>query len=144
MWISNVGGFTVVPIANGFSPQPSPRQTPTETVVVITSFALRGPKASLGVDLFLTNVTSAATFYDNYNLWIRTPLDFHMKYAEYGRTEKGSWTRFLAAHAKYLHWWWTRNMSICSIDLYFNWLCCITSYLVFSSRFVTQYNFHIL
>jgi hypothetical protein len=43
-----------------------------------------------------------STFYDNYNLWIRTPRDFRMKYADYGRTEKGSWKHFLAARAKHL------------------------------------------
>ena len=43
-----------------------------------------------------------STFYDNYNIWIRTPRDFRMKYSDYGHTPKGTWKHFLAARAKYL------------------------------------------
>ncbi|KAF8234256.1 hypothetical protein L208DRAFT_845642 [Tricholoma matsutake] len=43
-----------------------------------------------------------STYYDNYNIWIRTPREFRMKYVDYGRTDKGSWKHFLAARAKYL------------------------------------------
>jgi hypothetical protein len=41
-------------------------------------------------------------FYDNYNLWIQTPVAFCTRYADYGCTEKGSWRTFLTAHVRYL------------------------------------------
>ena len=44
-----------------------------------------------------------STFYDNYNLWLRTLVAFRTKYADYGQTEKGSWKVFLTARARYLN-----------------------------------------
>jgi len=43
-----------------------------------------------------------STFYDNYNLWLRTPVAFRKKYADYGQTEKGLWKVFLTARVRYL------------------------------------------
>jgi GTP cyclohydrolase II len=42
-----------------------------------------------------------STFYDNYNLWMRTPVAFRTRYADYGWTNKGSWKVFLTARARY-------------------------------------------
>jgi hypothetical protein len=42
-----------------------------------------------------------STYYDNYNLWIRTPTDLCNKHVNYGRTPKGSWREFLVARARY-------------------------------------------
>jgi hypothetical protein len=50
-----------------------------------------------------------STFYDNYNLWIRTPVAFRMRYADYGCTEKGSWRGFLTTHVRYLERWHERQ-----------------------------------
>ena len=43
-----------------------------------------------------------STFYDNYNLWIRTPVAFRTRYADYGHMEKGLWRHFLTARVRYL------------------------------------------
>ena len=44
-----------------------------------------------------------STYYDNYNLWIRTPTDLCTKHANYGCTPKGSWKGLLDARARYLN-----------------------------------------
>ena len=44
-----------------------------------------------------------STYYDNYNLWIRTPTNLCTKHANYGRTPKGLWRGFLDARAQYLN-----------------------------------------
>ena len=44
-----------------------------------------------------------STFYDNYNLWLRTPVAFCTKYADYGQMEKGLRKVFLTAQARYLN-----------------------------------------
>jgi hypothetical protein len=50
-----------------------------------------------------------STFYDNYNLWIQTPVAFYMRYADYGHMEKGLWRFFLTAHVRYLERWHERQ-----------------------------------
>ena len=40
-----------------------------------------------------------STFYDNYNLWKRTPIALRSHYVDYGRTAKGSWKKFMTARA---------------------------------------------
>jgi hypothetical protein len=44
-----------------------------------------------------------STYYDNYNLWIRTPTNLCTKHTNYGRTPKGSWKEFLVARARYFN-----------------------------------------
>ena len=44
-----------------------------------------------------------STFYDNYNLWIRTPTNLCTKHVDYGHTPKGSWREFLDSRAQYLN-----------------------------------------
>jgi hypothetical protein len=41
-----------------------------------------------------------STYYDNYNLWIRTPINICTKHSNYGRTPRGSWREFLVARAQ--------------------------------------------